>query len=74
MKDWLENDRSHRYLTTEQFRMLIYYQCELNHPEDIEAFINLLQHIDIQAEYTESMQSIAQQLRSEVDGTRHRYR
>jgi predicted transposase/invertase (TIGR01784 family) len=64
-KEWIEKDRLHTYLTLTQFGMVIQYELELNCPQNMSKFIRMLEHADIEREYKETMQTVAQYLRKE---------
>jgi predicted transposase/invertase (TIGR01784 family) len=64
-KEWIEKDQLHTYLTLTQFGMVIQYELELNRPQNMHEFIRVLEHADIEQEYRETMQTVAQYLRRE---------
>jgi predicted transposase/invertase (TIGR01784 family) len=64
-KEWVEKNRLHTYLTPTQFEMVIRYELALNCPQNLNEYLRVLEHIDIEREYKETMQTVAQHLRNE---------
>jgi predicted transposase/invertase (TIGR01784 family) len=64
-REWIENDRLHTYLTLDQFAMVIQYELHLNRPNDFHEFMRVIEQADIEREYIETMQTVAQHLREE---------
>jgi predicted transposase/invertase (TIGR01784 family) len=64
-KEWVEKDRLHQYLTLPQFAMVIHYELSLNRPKDFHEFMRVIERTDIEQEYIDAMQTVAQQLRDE---------